>query len=130
MAEVAAARANFVWPEDERDQRIAAAALALEDIRRFDRLFRLMETEGERLDDLHKLVTAALADLGGLGSWTQQPSRLLLITSLIGFHSMRRITAGAFDVVSDQEFLAALVDALPDERPVGFPPSTSTGTRA
>ena len=67
-------------------------------------------------------MIAALAELGGLGEWTRQPSRLLIISALIGFHSLRRTTAGAFDVVSDDDFVVALIDALPQERPVGFPP--------
>jgi hypothetical protein len=95
--------------------------MALADIRRFDRLFRLMQAEGERLPDLQKLVAESLADFGGFGAWLQEPSRLLGITALIGFHYLLRGSLGAFDGVSEEDFLAALVDALPDDRPVGFP---------
>jgi AcrR family transcriptional regulator len=121
MAEVAAARRDITWPQDDRERRIAAAAMALADIRRFERLFRLVQTEGERLPDLQSLVAGSLADFGGLGDWLQQPSRLLAITALIGFHTLQTGSLGAFDGVSEADFLAALVDALPAGRPVGFP---------
>jgi AcrR family transcriptional regulator len=121
MAEVKAARRDVTWPTDDRERRIAAAAMALADIRRFDRLLQLIQAEGERLPDLQKLVAESLADFGGFGAWLQQPSRLLGITALIGFHALHRGSLGAFDGVSDADFIAALVDALPEDRPVGFP---------
>jgi AcrR family transcriptional regulator len=121
MAEVDAARRATTWPEGDRDRRIAAAAMALNDIRRFDRLFRLMQAEGERLPDLQKLAAESLAELGGIGSWLQEPSRLLAITALIGFHTLHRGALGVVGSVSDEDFIAALVDALPENRPVGFP---------
>lgn len=130
MAEVESTRRDFVWPEGDREQRIAAATLTLADIRRFDPLFRLVKAEGTRLPDLQQLAIGALAELGGLGDWTQQPSRLLLITALMGFDTLRRTTAGAFDVVSDEDFVVALIDALPEERPVGFPPEAPTPTNS
>lgn len=123
MAEVDAARRDIIWPEGDRERRIAAATMALNDIRRFDRFFRLMQAEGERLPDLQKLAAESLADLGGIGAWMQQPSRLLAITALIGFHSLHSGSLGAVKGVSDEDFIAALVDALPSDRPVGFPPA-------
>jgi AcrR family transcriptional regulator len=121
MAEVEAARRDITWPEGDRERRIAAATMALNDIRRFDRFFRLMQTEGERLPDLQKLAAESLAELGGIGVWMQQPSRLLAITALIGFHSLHSGALGSVKGVSDEEFIAALVDTLPQDRPVGFP---------
>jgi hypothetical protein len=95
--------------------------LVLSHIRRFEPLLRLLQTEGDRVADLQELVDTSLADLGGLGDWMQEPSRLLAISALIGFQTLRGGVMGPFEGVTDEEFIAALVDALPDDRPVGFP---------
>ncbi len=128
--ELNAERAAIDWPEDPRAQMVLGAKLTLSNIRRFDRLFRLIQAEGDRVPDLRRTVTAALYGSGALGAWVDDPARMITIAALAGYHAFEQLSDGPFNVVSEDEFIQALVAASPSGRPPGVDPATYSAMNA
>ena len=109
---------------------VVAARLTLSNIRRFDALFRLLQAEGDRLPELRHTVTAALFGSGALGSWVDDPARLIAIAAMTGYHLFEQLNDQSFQVVSEDEFIAALAAVLPPGRPPGMDESTHAAMKA
>ncbi len=123
---VSAERAATTWPEDPREQLTLAAQLTLNNVRRFYPLFRLVQAEGDRVRELRSALTAALIGSGALGSWADDPARLVTITAIAGYHLFEQLNNDTFHVASEHEFIAALVSITPAARPPGVDEDTYT----
>ncbi len=129
MADVEQERAAIVWPSEQKEQLVLAAKLALGHLRRFDKLFRLLEAEGDRTPDLRQAITDALYGSNALGSWLEDPSRLVSIAALAGYHAFRHVSGGPFTAVTEDEFIEALVAVIPAGRPPGVDRETYEALR-
>lgn len=129
MSELEAERATTDWPESPHDQMVLAARLTLGNIRRFDRLFSLLRSEGDRVPGLRQAVTDSLYGSRAMGSWTHEPSRLVAIAALVGYHDFSQLYEGPFQGVSEDDFLDALVGLLPAGRPPGVDEETYSTIR-
>ncbi len=123
---VSAERAATNWPQDPREQLTLAAKLTLNNIRRFYPLFRLVQAEGDRVPELHTALTAALFGSGALGSWVDDPARLVTIAAIAGYHLFEQLNNDTFHIVGEDEFIAALVSLSPAGRPPGVDEDTYT----
>ena len=83
-------------------------ALALRDIRRFDRLLRLVLTEGERVPELRDAISTALRGPGEQLSWDEAPMVVVALAALGGYHLFSLVQGRAFQGVAEDDFLAEL----------------------
>ena len=116
-----AERAALSAAVDPRGGFAAMAEQILRDLRRFDRLFRLMLTEGERVPEVRDAVTAALRSSGAV-SWAEDPVLAVAIAALVGLHTFGLMGGGSNSMVSQDVFISTLAEltgnsALFDERP-------------
>lgn len=81
---------------------------ALRAIRRFDRLFRLIISEGDRVPELRDVIGSALTDLGQSLSWKEHPTEVLLLSALGGYHFFGLVQAQPFQGASEEDFISAL----------------------
>lgn len=109
MAEVEAGRASLPASDGSREQFLVASLQILRDMRRFDRLFRLMLAEGDRVPDLEEAFTAALRGSGAI-SWTSNPSTLVRVAALFGYHMFDLVGSAPFREIGHDEFVGALAD--------------------
>lgn len=88
MAAVAAERdsASKAVSHDQRLVREAVLQRMLRAIRRFDRLFRLILNEGDRIPELREVIGTALSGLGQSLTWKEHPAEVLLLAALGGYH--------------------------------------------
>ncbi|MET0726813.1 MAG: helix-turn-helix domain-containing protein [Acidimicrobiales bacterium] len=107
-AEIAEARAAARVVEDPLEQRVIGLEQALSYIRRFDRLFRLMLTEGDRVPELQDAITTALGAPGEELSWEESPTAVVTIAALGGYHLLSLMQGRPFQGVGQEDFLAAL----------------------
>jgi AcrR family transcriptional regulator len=121
LAEIEAERANLSAPDGTREQFVAAALQILRDVRRFDRLFRLMLAEGDRVPDLQQAFSAALQGSGAV-SWMSDPWTSVRVAALIGYHVSDLVGGGPLRQVGQDEFVTALADIF--ERAEGLGPTT------
>ena len=116
-----AERAALSAADDPRGGFAAMAEQILRDLRRFDRLFRLMLTEGERVPEVRDAVTAALRSSGAV-SWAEDPVLAVAIAALVGLHTFGLMGGGSNSMVAQDVFISTLAEitgnsALFDERP-------------
>lgn len=107
----------LVIPDDPREAMIVEAEQVLLDIQRFNSLFHLILTDGDRVPLLRESVLAALRDSSLLGEWIDDPKRFIVLTSLMGYHSFAAANPDIFTSERQQRFIASLVDAAPFVRP-------------
>lgn len=105
-AEMAEAREDARATDDPLAQEVLGLELALRDIRRFDRLFRLVLTDGDRVPELRATITAALAPPSELLTWEDDPTTVLSIAALAGHHFASLLQGRPFQGVSQDEFIA------------------------
>ncbi len=107
MAEIEHDRASLALPDDPRKQFSTIAEQTLRDLRRFDRLLRLMLTEGDRVPEIQDAMMTALPGWGA-GSWADRPSTVVTIAALIGYHISDLVGGGVFKDVTQAAFIEAL----------------------
>lgn len=120
--EIAVAREVPPVADDPMASRVLGLELALRDIRRFDRLFRLLLSEGDRVPELRETVTAALTPPKELLTWEDDPTTVLSIAALAGYHFASLLQGRPFQGVAQDDFiagLARLTGAVPDGRQAG-----------
>jgi AcrR family transcriptional regulator len=127
---VNAERAAVVWPDDPHKQMALAATLALANVRRFDALFRLLQTEGGRVPELRATITSSLFGAGALGAWVDDPVRLVTIAAITGYHFFEQLKDAGFEVATEDEFIAALISVIPPGRPPGVDEATFSAMKA
>ena len=89
---------------------------ALRDIRRFDRLFRMAMIDGDRVPELREAMTTALSGPRQQLSWDEDPTIVIVIAALGGYHLLSLLQGRPFQDAPEDEFLAALAE-LTDARP-------------
>ena len=87
--------------------------LALQDLRRFERLFRLMVTEGERVPELGRVITTALQRHDGQLQGEGDPLLAVTLSALWGYHMFSIMQGRPFQGVTEDEFIAALAALTP-----------------
>jgi AcrR family transcriptional regulator len=110
MVEVEAGRAAAPSLDDPQAQEAQLLELLLQDIRRFDRLFRLLFTEGDRVPEVREAVITALKGPGDRVSWAEDPRLVLRITALTGYHLLSGLQGSLVDGVPERDFLRALAE--------------------
>ena len=113
MAEAKAERDALPQPADPRAQFIVTAEQILRDLRRFDRLFRLMLTDGDRVPEVRNAIASALRGSGAV-RWADDPVVMTTIAALFGYHLFGMIGSGFMGQLSQDDFidtLATLTDS-------------------
>jgi len=111
MATAEAERAALPVLDDADAEAAQAYQQAMRDIARFDRLFRLLLTEGERLPQLRATMARALAPMrGGSESWTEEPTVVVAIAALGGYHYLSVMQGRPFEGMAEGDFISALVE--------------------
>lgn len=114
-AEMAQARAAVAEVTDPGERRRRGYEQSLHDFRRFDRLFRLMLTEGERVPELRQAIwTAVQREVpGALGD--RDVVDAIAMAALGGYHLFSLMQGRPFNGIAEERFLAVL--AVLTERP-------------
>jgi AcrR family transcriptional regulator len=112
MAEIAEARSSP--PEDGEP----ALDLAMRDLRRFDRLLRLALTEGDRVPELREVISTALQGPGEQLSWADDPTTVVRLAALGGYHLFSLAQGRPFQGAPEDEFLAAVARLDDPEDPL------------
>jgi len=107
MAETQREQAAMPAVDDPRAQFVGVAERILRDMRRFDRLLRLMLTEGDRVPEVRESIATALRGAGAV-SWAEDPSTLVGVAALLGYHLMESLGAGSVPEVGQDQFIDAL----------------------
>lgn len=107
MAESRAERDALPQSTDPRTQFTVSAEQTLRDLRRFDRLFRLMLIDGERVPDVRNAITTALQEAGAVG-WADDPAVMTTIAALLGYHVFGMISDNPVKQVNQADFIHAL----------------------
>ena len=106
MAAAEHERASLTIPDDPRQQFAVLAQQTLRDLRRFDRLLRLMLSEGDRVPDVRKAITTAL-QVSGAVSWVDEPLTVVGVVALFGYHIFG-LVGGPIQELGEDEFIEAL----------------------
>jgi AcrR family transcriptional regulator len=80
----------------------------LQDIRRFDRLFRLMLNEGQHVPELRATMARALDATASGAEWDQSLTVVVAVAALGGYHFLGLMQGRDFQGVSPSEFIAEL----------------------
>lgn len=112
MSEVVDERAQLPSPEDEHAFTVAVARQVLGDIRRFDRMFRILMRDDGVVPGVRDTITSALERSGALGSWTDDPAVLVGVAALVGFRLMDFLRPGPLDAIQEDRFVEALASVV------------------
>ncbi|MET0913936.1 MAG: helix-turn-helix domain-containing protein [Acidimicrobiales bacterium] len=112
MAEVHRDRAAMALPDDPQEAFAARAAQTLRDMRRFDRLLRLLLAERDRVPELRDTIVSALGASEALGPWMDDPVVLVTVAALAGYHQFGLVDGGPFSGVDEAEFIATLASLI------------------
>jgi AcrR family transcriptional regulator len=107
MAEAEAERASLPVAEDGHQQFVVSAQQVLRDLRRFDRLFHLFLTEGDRVPEVREAIITALQGSGAV-SWVDEPVLFVSIAALAGYHLFGRMDGGTFQAMEPDAFIDTL----------------------
>lgn len=107
LEEAEAERASLPTPDDARQQFAVSANQILRDLRRFDRLFHLSLTEGDRVPEVREAITTALQGSGAV-SWVDEPVTVVSIAALLGYHLFGLLGDGPFQTIGQEDFIEAL----------------------
>lgn len=107
MAAVASDRDQSSDPAPHEVREVVLQRM-LRAIQRFDRLFRLILSEGDRIPELRNVIGTAFAGLGQSLTWNEYPTEVLLLSALGGYHFFGLVQAQPFQGASEEEFISAL----------------------
>jgi AcrR family transcriptional regulator len=117
LAAAEAERAALPELEGDDARAVQAYEQAMRDIARFDRLFRLLLTEGERLPELRATMSRALTPVrGGGSSWIDDPTVVVAIAALGGYHYLSLMQGRPFEGMAEGDFIRALADLTTGRR--------------
>jgi len=114
-AEIEEARSSLAHVADPVERRMALYEQILHDIRRFDRLIRLMLNEGDRVPQLREAIWAAVkrpvgapSDMGAVDA--------VAMSALGGYHLFCIMQGRPFNGLEQEQFIRALVDITTPHR--------------
>jgi len=99
------------------------AAQVLRDLRRFDRLFHLLLTDGERVPEVRHAVTTALKGSGAV-AWVDDPMVVVGIAALVGYHVFGLMGEGTITMISQDDFITSLAELTANTNLFGDPPAS------
>lgn len=108
--EMAVARAALPPSDDPAERRMQTYEQLLHDLRRFDRLFRLMLNEGDRVPELRTAIWTALARPVLVDPHGQQVVDAIAVAALGGYHLFSTMQGHPFNGVGEDQFLSFLVE--------------------
>lgn len=108
--EMAQARAGLPASGDPVEHRLRTYDQLLHDLRRFDRLFRLMLNEGDRVPELRTAIWAALARPVLADPRGQDVVDAIAVAALGGYHLFSTMQGHPFNGVGQDQFLRTLVE--------------------
>ena len=91
---------------DGHEQLERSYSATLTDIERFDRLFRLMMTEGDRVPELRTALADALGLADADATWADEPTTLVAVAALAGYHYLSILQGREFEGVERERFVA------------------------
>ncbi len=94
----------------EPDRLALAYRQTLADIRRFDRLFRLMLSERDRFPEVQRAMTSAFQAAGMYSDWGDSGFGAVMVAALGGYHLMGLMQGRDFFGIPEEAFIATLVD--------------------
>jgi AcrR family transcriptional regulator len=112
-AEIIEGRSALPEIEDPNERRIFMLKLALRDLRRYDRLFRLMLTEGERVPELGQAITRSLQRPNAQIEGEEVPTTVVVLAALGGYHLFSIMQGHPFQDVSEDDFLSLVAGLTP-----------------
>lgn len=110
LAAVERGRAKLPVLDDPREQLVREYEQLLRDVQRFERLFRLMLNEGDRIPGLRTSMAKALGFDYFEAEWALDPSVLVAVAAIGGYHFFGRMQGRPFQGVRRRDFIDALVD--------------------
>lgn len=115
-AEMAQAQAGLPRAADAATRTLQAYQQRLLDLRRFDRLFRLMLTDGDRVPQLRQAIWAALAVPVKPSIEEEDVAEAVAEAALGGYHLFSMMQGRPYNGVGEEQFLRALVDITKPRR--------------
>ncbi|WP_232794208.1 MULTISPECIES: TetR/AcrR family transcriptional regulator [Pseudofrankia] len=109
-AEMAERRAAIPPSVDPVEHRLHVYEQLLADIRRFDRLFRLMLNEGDRVPELRAAIWTALQRPVLTEPRDEDVVDAIAVSALGGYHLFSTMQGHPFNGVGQEQFLRTLVD--------------------
>jgi AcrR family transcriptional regulator len=113
-AEIAAARAALPQLDDPDEMRALVYEQMLVDFRRFDRLFRLMLSEGDRVPELREAIWAAVQRPVKKRPSDADAVEAVAMSALGGYHLFSIMQGRDFNNIDQARFIRTLV-AITDE---------------
>lgn len=107
--EMGKARAALPRVDDPMERRLGVFEQMLKDIRRFDRLFRLMLNEGDRVPELREAIWSAVYRPVPGTPGEEDAVDAVAMAALGGYHLFSLMQGRPFNGVSQQQFLRTLV---------------------
>ena len=109
-AEMGDARASAATSSDPAERRMQRYEQMLRDMRRFDRLFRLMINEGDRVPELRKAIWAAVQRPVKQTLRDEDVVEAIAMAALGGYHLFSMMQGRSFNGVRQDRFLRVLTD--------------------
>lgn len=114
--EMAYARAALGQVADPDQRNMQVYKQTLHDIRRFDRLFRLMLNEGDRVPELREAIWAAAQRPVKAAPDDEDVVDAIAMAALGGYHLFSMMQGRPFNGVGEERFLRTLVDVTKPRR--------------
>lgn len=118
-AEMEEARAALPEVPDPDQRRLHLYEQILKDISRFDGLFRLMLSEGDRVPELRQAIRAAVQRPVKEDPQAKDVVDAIAMAALGGYHLFSIMQGRPFNRVSQEQFLRTLVDLTKPRRGKG-----------
>lgn len=115
-AEMAESRAQRSRMEDTPESLALWYENTLRDIRRFERLYRLMLNEAESVPELREAIWTALQDPSDTSGW-EAPVEAVANAALAGYHLFSMMQGRPYVGIGEHEFIATLVALVRRESP-------------
>jgi AcrR family transcriptional regulator len=115
-SEMQEARAALPKDTDPTKRRMQVYEQLLHDFARFDRLFRLMLNEGDRVPELREAIWAAVQRPVKGAPQDEDVVDAIAMSALGGYHLFTMMQGRAFNGVGEQQFLRKLVELTKPRR--------------
>jgi AcrR family transcriptional regulator len=119
--EMAQARATLALPDDPRERSAQIYQQILHDLRGFERLFRLMINEGDRVPELRQAIWSAVQRPIRQPPQHEDVVEAIAMAALGGYHLFSMMQGRPFNGVSEELFVHALTEitrrAISDQGP-------------